>query len=43
MKRALISVTDKKDIINFAKGLIKNNFEIVFTGESYDILKAGGI
>ena len=32
MKRALISVWDKKDIVNLSKFLIKNNFEIISTG-----------
>ena len=32
IKRALISVSDKKGIIDFAKTLIKNNIEILSTG-----------
>jgi len=32
LKRALISVWNKKDIIDLAKFLIKNNFEIISTG-----------
>ncbi|MDD3435897.1 MAG: bifunctional phosphoribosylaminoimidazolecarboxamide formyltransferase/IMP cyclohydrolase [Candidatus Gastranaerophilales bacterium] len=42
-RRAYISVFDKDDIVDFAKELIKNKFEIVSTGGTYDLLKKNGI
>jgi AICAR transformylase/IMP cyclohydrolase PurH len=38
IKRALISVSDKKGIIDFAKILIKNNVEILSTGGQQNYL-----
>lgn len=38
-KRAYISVSDKENIVDFAKKLIENKFEIVSTGGTYDLLK----
>jgi len=38
-KRALISVSDKKDITDFAKGLSKLNIEIISTGGTASVLK----
>ena len=32
MKRALISVTNKDGVVDFAKGLVELGFEIVSTG-----------
>ncbi len=32
MKRALISVTNKDGVVDFAKGLVELDFEIVSTG-----------
>lgn len=32
MKRALISVSDKNGIVEFAKALIENDIEIISTG-----------
>ncbi len=42
-KRALISVSDKKGIVEFAQGLVKNGFEIVSTGGTARILQEKGI
>ncbi len=41
--RALISVSDKRGVVEFAKGLEKLGFEIVSTGGTYRILKESGI
>ena len=43
MKRALISVWDKKDIIELSSFLIKNNFEIISTGGTKRKLLENGI
>ena len=43
MKRALISVYDKTDIVRFARELNKLGIEIISTGGTYDALKEGGI
>jgi phosphoribosylaminoimidazolecarboxamide formyltransferase/IMP cyclohydrolase len=43
MKRALISVYDKTDIVNFAAELSKLGFEIISTGGTLETLKDGGI
>ena len=32
MKKALISVSDKRDIVKFAKGLVKEGYQIISTG-----------
>ncbi|MDV0445835.1 Bifunctional purine biosynthesis protein PurH [Methanimicrococcus sp. At1] len=42
-KRALISVSDKTGITEFAKTLIKNGFEIISTGGTSALLKKEGI
>ncbi|MBF0713771.1 bifunctional phosphoribosylaminoimidazolecarboxamide formyltransferase/IMP cyclohydrolase [Gemella sp. GH3] len=42
-KRALISVSDKTDIIEFAKGLENQNFEIISTGGTFNYLKNNGV
>jgi phosphoribosylaminoimidazolecarboxamide formyltransferase/IMP cyclohydrolase len=42
-KRALISVSDKAGIVEFAKKLIKLNFEILSTGGTAKVLKDEGI
>ena len=39
MKRALISVTDKTGIVEFAKGLVDLGYEIVSTGGTMKALK----
>jgi len=41
--RALISVSDKTGVVEFAKGLERLGFEIVSTGGTYRILKESGI
>jgi phosphoribosylaminoimidazolecarboxamide formyltransferase/IMP cyclohydrolase len=43
IKRALISVSDKKGIVEFAKGLEKFGVEIISTGGTLAELKKGGI
>jgi phosphoribosylaminoimidazolecarboxamide formyltransferase/IMP cyclohydrolase len=43
MKRALISVYDKTGILDFAKKLIKQDFEIVSTSGTAKLLKDNGI
>ena len=42
-KRALISVSDKSNIVEFAKGLEKFGFEIIRTGGTYTHLKNNGV
>ena len=42
-KRALISVSDKTNVAEFSKKLIKNGFEIISTGGTAAILKKEGI
>lgn len=43
MKRALISVYDKTGIIDFARELVKNDFEIISTSGTARLLKENGI
>jgi len=43
IKRALISVSDKKGIIEFAKGLKEFGVEIISTGGTYNVLLNAGI
>jgi len=43
MKRALISVSDKTDIVKFAKSLVKNNYEIISTGGTRKILEENNV
>ena len=38
-KRALISVTDKTGVVEFAKALNELDFEIISTGNTFKILK----
>ena len=42
-KRALISLTDKTGIVEFAKVLTKNGYEIISTGGTEKVLRDGGI
>ena len=42
-KRALISVSDKTNIVEFAKGLEKHGFEIISTGGTFTYLKTNGV
>ena len=39
MKRALISVSDKAGVADFAKGLVANGFEIISTGGTLNHLR----
>jgi len=43
LKRALLSVWDKTNIIELARFLVKNNFEIISTGGTKRILEKDGI
>jgi AICAR transformylase/IMP cyclohydrolase PurH (only IMP cyclohydrolase domain in Aful) len=43
MKRALISVSDKTGVVEFAKGLIASDFEIISTGGTYKKLQENGV
>lgn len=42
-RRAYISVFNKENIVEFAKELTKNNYEIVSTGGTFKLLKENGI
>jgi len=42
-KRALISVSNKDNIVEFAKGLVDLDFEIISTGGTLHLLQAAGI
>ena len=42
-KRALISVSDKTNIVEFAKGLEKHGFEVISTDGTYTHLKNNGV
>ena len=42
-KRALISVSDKTNIVEFAKGLEKYGFEVISTGGTYTHLRNNGV
>ena len=42
-KRALISVSDKTNIVEFAKGLEKHGFEIISTGGTFTYLNNNGV
>jgi len=43
MKRALISVSDKKGVVEFAKELVKLGYEIVSTGGTFSALQKAGV
>ncbi len=43
MKRALLSVSDKSNIVEFASSLVGHGFEIVSTGGTYRMLKEAGV
>jgi phosphoribosylaminoimidazolecarboxamide formyltransferase/IMP cyclohydrolase len=43
MKRALISVSDKNGVEEFARGLHQLGFEIVSTGGTSKALRAAGV
>ncbi len=42
-KRALISVTDKTGVVEFAKGLVDLGFSILSTGGTYRVITEGGV
>ncbi|RKV91852.1 MAG: bifunctional phosphoribosylaminoimidazolecarboxamide formyltransferase/IMP cyclohydrolase PurH, partial [Campylobacter sp.] len=41
--RALISVSDKKGVVEFAKGLEQLGFEILSTGGTFKLLRENGV
>ena len=43
MKRALISVSDKTNLIEFALGLVENGYEIISTGGTKKVLEENNI
>ena len=43
MKRALVSVSDKQNLVPFVKGLVENGFEIISTGGTKRALDEAGI
>ena len=43
MKRALISVSNKTGVVEFAKELVSFGFDIVSTGGTYTLLRKNGI
>src|SRR5579871_5739867 len=43
IQRALISVTDKTGIVDFARGLAELGIEIISTGGTHRVLKEAGI
>lgn len=43
MKYALLSVSDKNGIVDFAKGLVEEGFDILSTGGTLAALKEGGV
>ena len=42
-KRALISVSDKSGLIDFAKFLEESNYELISTGGTFKHLKEAGL
>lgn len=42
-KRALISVSDKTGVVDFAKSLVNLSYEIISTGGTHKVLEAAGI
>ncbi|WP_462399995.1 bifunctional phosphoribosylaminoimidazolecarboxamide formyltransferase/IMP cyclohydrolase [Lacticaseibacillus pantheris] len=43
MKRALLSVSDKHGLVEFAQGLVERGFEIISTGGTHDQLVGAGV
>lgn len=43
MRRALLSVSDKSNLIPFAKKLIEHQFEIISTGGTRQVLNDAGV
>lgn len=42
-RRALLSVSDKTNLVEFAKGLVANGFELISTGGTFTALVAAGV
>ena len=42
-RRAIISVSDKTGIVDFAKELVQMDFELVSTGGTYQTIKDAGL
>jgi len=42
-RRALISVTDKTGVVDFAKGLVEQGFDLLSTGGTFKVLREGGV
>jgi phosphoribosylaminoimidazolecarboxamide formyltransferase / IMP cyclohydrolase len=42
-RRALLSVSDKTDLVPFAEGLVRNGFELVSTGGTARVLREAGL
>lgn len=43
MKRALLSVSDKTGLLDFAQGLVRNGYEIISTGGTKRVLEEAGL
>ena len=43
MKKALLSVSDKTGIVEFAKSLVDLGFELLSTGGTYKLLRESGV
>ena len=43
MKRALLSVSDKTNLVDFAKKLVECGYEIIATGGTMNLLKNHGV
>ena len=43
MKRALLSVSDKTGLLEFAQGLVRNGYEIISTGGTKRVLEEAGL
>lgn len=42
-KKAVISVSNKTGVIEFAKGLVDQGFELISTGGTFRVLKEAGV
>ena len=43
MKRALVSVSDKSNLVDFVKTLVANDYEIISTGGTKKVLDEAGL
>lgn len=43
VKRAIVSVSDKTDLVPFVKGLVQNGYEIISTGGTKKVLDEAGV